>query len=88
MEMIETLPFSREFKAVFSEATDIARQANKPVDSAYLVLATFTIPCEAQSILLEKRINYEKVISSLRDIPPEPPRYHRPYLFYILTDCK
>ena len=55
--MIDEIPFSREAKIVYAEADDIARRAGKAFDSAHLLLSIFTVACEAQSILLEKRLD-------------------------------
>lgn len=71
--MFEDIPFSREAKIVYVEAADMARQVGKPIDSAHLLLAIFTVTCEAQSILLEKKIDPDRILDSLAGIPSEPP---------------
>ena len=71
--MIDEIPFSREAKFVFAEAADIARRSQQPIDSVHLVLGLFAVRCEAQSILLEKRVDYDRILEVLTRIPPEPP---------------
>ena len=70
--MFEEIAFSREAKLVYAEAADIARHASKPLDSTHLVLAIFYVPCEAQSILLEKRADCDRVLNALDGLAPEP----------------
>ncbi len=71
--MIDEIPFSREAKFVFAEAADIARRSQQPLDTIHLVLALFAVRCEAQSILLEKRVDYDRILEILPRIAPEPP---------------
>ncbi|MBM4395033.1 MAG: AAA family ATPase [Deltaproteobacteria bacterium] len=69
--MLDRTPFSREAKLVYAEALDIAREGRKPFDSAHLVLAIFTVRCEAHSILIEKRLTLDAVLDVLAGIAPE-----------------
>jgi len=57
--------FSREAQQVLNEAGDIAHRAGKRLDSSHLILAIFTVPCEAQSILLEKRLDVDRILDCL-----------------------
>jgi len=69
--MVDERTFSREARQVLAEAGDIARRAGKTLDSSHLVLAIFTVPCEAQSILLEKRLQVDHVLDALPIGPAE-----------------
>lgn len=63
--MVDEHTFSREARQVLAEAGDIAGRAGKKLDSSHLVLAVFTVPCEAQSILIEKRLVVDSILDSL-----------------------
>lgn len=69
--MVDERTFSREARQVLAEAGDIARRAGKTLDSSHLVLAIFTVPCEAQSILLEKRLQVDHILDALPIGPAE-----------------
>lgn len=71
--MLEEFPFSKEARLLYNEAYDIARRAGKPLDSAHIVLAMFTVPCEAQSILYEKRLTCDHILRALQGVGGEPP---------------
>jgi ATP-dependent Clp protease ATP-binding subunit ClpC len=71
--VIDEIPFSREAKLVFAEAADIARRSEQPMDSVHLILGLFAVRCEAQSILLEKRVDYDRILEVLPRIAAEPP---------------
>lgn len=72
--MVEESPFSQEARTVFAEAADIARRAGQAVDSAHLLLAMYAIPCEAQAVLLEKRVQMERLLDLLPSEPSESPQ--------------
>ncbi|NOZ02233.1 MAG: ATP-dependent Clp protease ATP-binding subunit, partial [Deltaproteobacteria bacterium] len=63
--MVDDSRFSREARQVLAEAGDIAKRAGKKLDSSHLVLAIFTVPCEAQSILIEKRLVVDQILDCL-----------------------
>jgi len=70
--MLDGNVFSREALRIYREAADCAKRAQKPLDSSHLVLAIFLVPCEAKSILLEKRLDMERVLAQLPVADPEP----------------
>lgn len=71
--MLEDIPLSPEARTVYAEAADIARRAGQPMDSAHLLLAMYAIPCEAQAVLLEKRVQMERLLDLLPAEPSESP---------------
>jgi ATP-dependent Clp protease ATP-binding subunit ClpC len=71
--MADPIPFSREARAVLNDAADIARRSGQPVDTAHVVLGLFAVRCEAQSILLEKRVDYDRLLDLLPRLAPEAP---------------
>ncbi len=71
--MVEEIPLSSEARTVYAEADDIARRASQPRDSAHLLLAMYAIPCEAQAVLLEKRVQMEHLLDLLPSEPMEAP---------------
>lgn len=66
------IPLSAEARTVYAEAADIARRAGQAMDSAHLLLAMYAIPCEAQAVLLEKRVQMERLLDLLPAEAPEP----------------
>ncbi len=71
--MFEEGSFSREVLRIFREARECARGAEKPLDSAHLMLAVFLVPCEARSILTEKRLDMGRLLAALPILDEEPP---------------
>jgi len=49
------IPVSREVRDIYSEGRDIAVQSRRSFDSAYLLLAMFTVPNRGVSVLEERR---------------------------------
>lgn len=66
------IPLSAEARTVYAEAADIARRSGQAMDSAHLLLAMYAIPCEAQAVLLEKRVQMERLLDLLPAEAPEP----------------
>lgn len=71
--MFEEGKFSREAIRIHREADECARRANKPLDSAHLMLAAFLVPSEAHSILTEKRLDIGRLLACLPVVEEEPP---------------
>ena len=69
----EVIPFSQEFRKVLEGAAELAAAGREPADSGLLVLAIFLVPCEAQSVLLEMRLEPEALADRLRQVPKEAP---------------
>jgi ATP-dependent Clp protease ATP-binding subunit ClpC len=70
--LFDEIPFSREAKLVHAEAADIARRAGKTFDSTHLLLGMFTLPCEAQSVMLEMQVTCDRILDCLAEIEQEP----------------
>ena len=49
------IPVSREVRDIYSEGRDIAVQSSRSFDSAYLLLAMFTVPNRGVGVLEERR---------------------------------
>lgn len=71
--MFEEGTFTREVLQIYRDARDCARAAEKPLDSAHLVLAAFLVPSEARSILTEKRLDMARLLACLPIPDEEPP---------------
>lgn len=64
---------SIEAKQVWEEAHDIAKRCTSVTDSGHLILAAFVVPCEAQSVLLEKGVNLDRLTDAVKDTKPDDP---------------
>ncbi len=71
--MFDEGTFSREALRIYRDARECARAADKPLDSAHLVLAAFLVPSEARSILTEKRLDVGRLLACLPIPDEEPP---------------
>ncbi len=71
--MFDESAFSREALRIYREARECARRADKPLDSAHLVLAAFLVPSGARSILTEKRLDMGRLLACLPIPDEEPP---------------
>jgi len=69
----EAIPVSQEFRKVLDGARELAMEQREAIDSGFLVLAFFLVPCEAQSVLLEMRLDPEMLAGRLREVPEETP---------------
>ena len=65
------MQYSLESKLLYQQALEISRGADRPFDSASLLLAIFAVRCEAQSILLEKHTGLSQVLYALERVEPE-----------------
>ncbi|TMA28895.1 MAG: ATP-dependent Clp protease ATP-binding subunit [Deltaproteobacteria bacterium] len=66
---------SAELAQIAAEAQDIAKNAGQPAGTAHLLLATFTVPGPADSLLRERGCDEDKVLaemSALGSAPSEP----------------
>ena len=67
---------SAELSQIAAEALDIAKGAAQPPSTAHLLLATFTVPGPADSLLRERGSSEDHVLAELASLgaaPPEPP---------------
>ncbi|MEE8408230.1 MAG: ATP-dependent Clp protease ATP-binding subunit, partial [Myxococcota bacterium] len=71
---MQFVPDSTEAVRAFLEAEDIAHQAGHAISSAHLLLALFTFPNRAQTLLTERNIDEESVLDAIRVIEEEPRR--------------
>ncbi|HOU52535.1 MAG TPA: ATP-dependent Clp protease ATP-binding subunit [Myxococcota bacterium] len=71
--MEEVIPFSQEFQKVLESAEELAAARRESMDSGFLVLGIFLVPCEAQSVLMEMRLEPEALADRLRQVPQEAP---------------
>jgi ATP-dependent Clp protease ATP-binding subunit ClpC len=71
--MVETR-LSQEALKVYRLAGEIAKGSSRPLNSTHLLLAMFTVPCEAQAVLLEKKVGLDELMARiplLTEIEPE-----------------
>jgi ATP-dependent Clp protease ATP-binding subunit ClpC len=61
--------FTQEVKSIYENASDISASAGKPLDTSTLLLAMFAVPCTAQSILAENRIDDVRLMNLLPKVP-------------------
>ena len=61
-----SIPVSVEVKRMFSEAEDMAKQTNKPFHTGYLLLAMYTVPNKALSVLEERKVDEDALIGALK----------------------
>lgn len=71
--MFDEGTFSREALRIYRDARECAREAEKPLDSAHLMLAALLVPSEARSILTEKRLDLGRLLACLPIPDEEPP---------------
>ena len=63
---------ARDLAQLRVEAEDIARRAGQPLTTAHALLAIFTVPCPARTLLLERGVDEMRVLAALRSAPDEP----------------
>src|SRR3954469_22863912 len=64
-----------ELSQIASEAKDIARNVGQPPGTHHLLLATFTVPSPADSLLRERGCDEDKILQQLvaGGAPPQEP---------------
>jgi ATP-dependent Clp protease ATP-binding subunit ClpC len=65
--------YSREVDAILECAKGLARDTNRKLSSAHLLLALFTTPNQAQHYLREQAIDEDRLLSALKRLEEEPP---------------
>ena len=71
---MSTITESASFVRAFIEAEDIAQRAAQRLSSAHLLLGLFTFPNPAQTLLHERRLDEDRVLSQLNLLEDEPHR--------------
>ena len=69
--MSEQILFTQEVKRIYENAAEISAAAGKPLDTSTLLLAMFAVPCTAQAILAENRIDDIRLMNLLSKIPAD-----------------
>ncbi len=72
LQMDVQIPFSQEVKRIYEIGMDICTAARKPFDTSAILLAMFAVPCTAQSILCDSKIDDLKITDLLPSVPAEP----------------
>lgn len=71
LQVSEQILFTQEVKRIYENAAEISSAAGKPLDTSTLLLAMFAVPCTAQAILVENRIDDIRLTNLLSKIPVE-----------------
>ncbi len=71
---METVSDSRASVRAYLEAEDIAQRAGQPLSSLHLLLALFTFPNRAQALLIERGMDEDRILESVRVLEDEPKR--------------
>lgn len=71
---VALLPENPEAVRAFLEAEDIADKAGQSLSSAHLLLAFFCFPNRAQTLLAERSVDEDRIISQIRVLEDEPKR--------------
>ncbi|HNZ03059.1 MAG TPA: ATP-dependent Clp protease ATP-binding subunit [Myxococcota bacterium] len=71
LQVSEQILFTQEVKRIYENAAEISAAAGKPLDTSTLLLAMFAVPCTAQAILAENRIDDIRLMNLLSKIPAD-----------------
>src|SRR5690606_18365498 len=67
-----TMREARDLAQLRVEAEDIARKAGQTPTTAHVLLAIFTVPCPARTLLSERGVDEMRVLAALPGAPDEP----------------
>jgi ATP-dependent Clp protease ATP-binding subunit ClpC len=70
---LNSVTHSAELEQVLAQARDIADQSGQALSSAHVLLALYTVANLAELLLLDERVDEERLLAHLERLEPEPP---------------